>query len=72
MSTALYTANDFVLLSLPEKTKPATSPTLSADKWLQESLIGGRAFVSDFKVPEFKIGNTILRSVVRSPKLWRS
>lgn len=57
MSTALYTANDFILLSLPENTKPANSPSLSADAWLQESLIGGRAFVSEFKVPEFKIGS---------------
>lgn len=57
MSTALYTANDFVLLSLPVKTKPATSPSSSADSWLQENLIGGRAFVSDFEVPEFKIGS---------------
>lgn len=57
MSTALYTANDFILLSLPEKTKPANSPSLSADAWLQERLIGGRAFVSDFKIPEFKIGS---------------
>lgn len=57
MTTALYTANDFILLSLPEKIKPANSPSLSADAWLQEGLIGGRAFVSDFKVPEFKIGS---------------
>ncbi|QLQ80111.1 hypothetical protein HG537_0D01110 [Torulaspora globosa] len=57
MSTALYTANDFILLSLPEKTKPANSPNTSADAWLQEGLIGGRAFVSEFKIPEFKIGS---------------
>lgn len=57
MSTALYTANDFILLSLPEKAKPATSPSSSADSWLQEHLIGGRAFVSAFDVPEFKIGS---------------
>lgn len=57
MATALYAANEFILLSLPENTKPSTSSSKDVDSWLQEDLIGGRVFVSDFKIPEFKIGS---------------
>lgn len=57
MSTALHTANDFVLLSLPQNATPATSPNSSVDSWLQNELIGGKAFVSDFQLPELKIGS---------------
>lgn len=71
MSTALYTANEFILLSLPENTKPAASPGLGADAWLQKELIGGRAFVSDFKVPEFKIGS-LDSLIVESEELAKS
>lgn len=57
MATALYAANEFILLSLPENTKPSTSSNSNVDTWLQQDLIGGRTFVSDFKIPEFKIGS---------------
>ncbi|GAV49396.1 hypothetical protein ZYGR_0P00390 [Zygosaccharomyces rouxii] len=57
MSTTLYNANDFILLSLPRNAAPANSSNSSADSWLQNELIGGRAFVSDFQIPEFKIGS---------------
>ncbi|EJS42981.1 vma5p [Saccharomyces arboricola H-6] len=57
MATALYTANDFILISLPQNAQPVTAPGSRTDSWFNESLIGGRAFVSDFKIPEFKIGS---------------
>ncbi|GAV54305.1 hypothetical protein ZYGR_0AL00370 [Zygosaccharomyces rouxii] len=57
MSTALYTANDFILLSLPRNAAPANSSDSNADSWLQNELIGGKAFVSNFQMPEFKIGS---------------
>lgn len=57
MSTTLYTANDFILLSLPRNATPANSSNSSADSWLENELIGGKAFVSDFQLPEFKIGS---------------
>ena len=57
MATALYTANDFILISLPQNAQPVTAPGSKTDSWFNETLIGGRAFVSDFKIPEFKIGS---------------
>lgn len=57
MATALHTANEFLLLSLPMNAKPASAPGKSANAWLQENLVGGRTFVSEFKIPEFKIGS---------------
>ncbi|CAI4044738.1 hypothetical protein SKDZ_11G1300 [Saccharomyces kudriavzevii ZP591] len=57
MATALYTANDFILISLPQNAQPVTALGSKTDAWFNESLIGGRAFVSDFKIPEFKIGS---------------
>ncbi|CAI4045167.1 hypothetical protein N7582_003454 [Saccharomyces uvarum] len=57
MATALYTANDFILISLPQNAQPVTAPGSKTDLWFHENLIGGRAFVSDFNIPEFKIGS---------------
>lgn len=57
MSTTLYTANEFILLSLPQNAAPAVSPSSNTDSWLQTELIGGKAFVSTFQIPEFKIGS---------------
>ncbi|AQZ16456.1 VMA5 (YKL080W) [Zygosaccharomyces parabailii] len=57
MSTTLYTANEFILLSLPKNAAPAVSPSSNADSWLQKEMLGGKAFVSDFRIPEFKIGS---------------
>lgn len=57
MSTTLYTANDFILLSLPGNATPANSSNSSTDSWLENELIGGKAFISDFQIPEFKIGS---------------
>lgn len=57
MATALHTANEFVLLSLPMNAQPASAPGKSATSWLHESLVGGRTFVSEFHIPEFKIGS---------------
>lgn len=57
MSTTLYTANEFILLSLPKNAAPAVSPSSNADSWLQNEMLGGKAFVSDFRIPEFKIGS---------------
>lgn len=56
MATALYTANDFFLVSLPGNAKPASGQA-DVDTWLKNNLLGGRTFVSDFKIPEFKIGS---------------
>ena len=57
MATALYTANDFILISLPQNAQPVTAPGSKTDSLFNETLIVGRAFVSDFKIPEFKIGS---------------
>lgn len=57
MSTTLYTANEFILLSLPKNAAPAVSPSSNADSWLQNEMLGGKSFVSDFRIPEFKIGS---------------
>lgn len=56
MATALYTANDFFLVSLPGNAKPSNGDA-TVDEYLKNSLIGGRTFVSEFKIPEFKIGS---------------
>lgn len=57
MATTLYSANEFVLLSVPASTKPANGSGLDTDTWLQQKLLDGKAFVSHFEVPEFKIGS---------------
>ncbi|CAB4256083.1 similar to Saccharomyces cerevisiae YKL080W VMA5 Subunit C of the eight-subunit V1 peripheral membrane domain of vacuolar H+-ATPase (V- ATPase) [Maudiozyma barnettii] len=57
MATTLYTANEFVLFSVPSSAKPISASGLNTDTWLQQQLLGGRAFVSKFEVPEFKIGS---------------
>lgn len=65
MTTTLYTAKDFILLSLPLNSKPAhlanddrlISGQLDTDTWLKESLIQGKAYVTNFEIPEFKIGS---------------
>ncbi|CCF57392.1 hypothetical protein KAFR_0C04010 [Kazachstania africana CBS 2517] len=57
-NTTLYTASDFILLSLPANINPTKSSTSNdTDSWLQNSLIDGKAFISNFNVPEFKIGS---------------
>lgn len=55
--TTLYTANEFVLFSVPSSAKPINSSGLDTDSWLQQQLLGGKTFVSKFEVPEFKIGS---------------
>ncbi|CEP62166.1 H(+)-transporting V1 sector ATPase subunit C LALA0_S04e09340g [Lachancea lanzarotensis] len=57
MATTLHTANQFLLLSLPLSAQPSSAPGADVEKWLQEELCGGRPFVSEFKIPEFKIGS---------------
>lgn len=57
MTTALYTAKDFLLLSLPENAKPSQNPETTVSEWLETGLITGRTFIADFPVPEFKIGS---------------
>ncbi|SMN22338.1 similar to Saccharomyces cerevisiae YKL080W VMA5 Subunit C of the eight-subunit V1 peripheral membrane domain of vacuolar H+-ATPase (V-ATPase) [Maudiozyma saulgeensis] len=57
MATTLYTANEFVLFSVPSSAKPISASGLDTDAWLQQQLLGGKAFVSKFEVPEFKIGS---------------
>ncbi|KAG0656020.1 Vacuolar ATP synthase subunit C [Monosporozyma unispora] len=65
MSTTLYTARDFILLSLPLNSKPAhlangerlISAQLDTDTWLKENLIQGKAYVTNFEIPEFKVGS---------------
>ena len=57
MTTALYTAKDFILLSLPENAKPSQNPELNVSEWLETGLISGRTFVSTFSIPDFKIGS---------------
>ena len=55
--TTLYTANEFVLFSVPSSAKPINNSGLDTDTWLQQQLLGGKTFVSNFEVPEFKIGS---------------
>ncbi|CCH57882.1 hypothetical protein TBLA_0A00810 [Henningerozyma blattae CBS 6284] len=57
MATTLNTANEFILLSLPLNAKPTTSVKDDTDSWLQNTLNGGKTFVSNFEIPEFKIGS---------------
>ncbi|SCU99422.1 LADA_0H19658g1_1 [Lachancea dasiensis] len=57
MATALHTAKQFLLLSLPVSAQPASAPGKDVGSWLQEDFCGGRPFVSAFKIPEFKIGS---------------
>lgn len=57
MSTALYTAKEFILLSLPLNAKPANAASAETDQWLQQTLIEGRGYTSNFEIPEFKIGS---------------
>lgn len=57
MATALYTAREFILLSLPGNAQPSHNSDLDVNTWLQNNLIGGKTFVSDFRIPEFKIGS---------------
>lgn len=64
-TTTLYTARDFLLLSLPINSKPShlnnndrlISSQLDTDTWLNENLIEGKAYVCNFDIPEFKIGS---------------
>ena len=56
MST-LYTANEFVLFSVPASAKPVDASGMDTDQWLNQKLLGGKAFISKFEVPEFKIGS---------------
>lgn len=37
--------------------KPATSPDLETDTWLHQRLINGKGLVSNFQLPEFKVGS---------------
>lgn len=57
MATALYTANAFILLSLPNNAKPFNSNVGDINIWLRNNLIDGKAFISNLDVPEFKIGS---------------
>lgn len=57
MTTALYTAKDFILVSLPENAKPSQNPETDVSTWLETGLISGRSYVSDFPIPDFKIGS---------------
>ncbi|CDO96529.1 unnamed protein product [Kluyveromyces dobzhanskii CBS 2104] len=57
MTTALYTAKDFILLSLPENAKPSQNPETDVATWLENGLISGRSYVSEFPIPDFKIGS---------------
>ncbi|SCW00827.1 LAFE_0C12882g1_1 [Lachancea fermentati] len=57
MATALYTAKEFILLSLPVNAQPSSAPSMDATAWLQQSLLGGKTFQAEFKIPEFKIGS---------------
>ncbi|AMD20900.1 HDR158Cp [Eremothecium sinecaudum] len=57
MSTALYTTREFVLLSLPGNAKLCKASDADVNDWLVKDLVGGRTFVSDFSIPEFKIGS---------------
>ncbi|KAH3900141.1 probable V-type proton ATPase subunit C [Saccharomycodes ludwigii] len=55
-NTALYTSNDFILISLPQSAQPSTS-NIKADDWLNRELLEGKVYVSDFDIPEFQIGS---------------
>lgn len=65
MVKTLYTVKDFILLSLPLNCKPAhlangerlISAQLDTDTWLKENLLQGRAYVTNFEIPEFKVGS---------------
>ncbi|AET38900.1 H(+)-transporting V1 sector ATPase subunit C Ecym_3414 [Eremothecium cymbalariae DBVPG len=57
MSTVLYTSKKFILLSLPQNAKPAKSNESDLNTWLVRDMVGGRAFVSEFPIPEFKLGS---------------
>lgn len=60
MANTLYAARDFVLISVPQNAQPGGSKVEtsgSTDAWLEGQLLGGRAFVSPFNIPELKIGS---------------
>lgn len=57
MATTLYTANDFILLSLPENVKPSGNSSLDTNSWLKQHLLNGKTYTTNFNVPEFKIGS---------------
>ncbi|SCU99971.1 LAMI_0G02036g1_1 [Lachancea mirantina] len=57
MATTLHTAREFLLLSLPLNARPAVAQSKDTETWLQNGLIEGKAFVSKFEIPEFKIGS---------------
>ncbi|CCD23710.1 H(+)-transporting V1 sector ATPase subunit C NDAI_0C00490 [Naumovozyma dairenensis CBS 421] len=57
MASTLYSTSEFILLSLPLNVKPVTTPDLDTDSWLQQNLLNGKALVSNFNVPEFKVGS---------------
>ncbi|EDO15892.1 hypothetical protein Kpol_1019p12 [Vanderwaltozyma polyspora DSM 70294] len=55
--TSLYSSDEFILLSLPLNAKPSTDSSIETDLWLKDSLVDGKCYVSDFNIPEFKIGS---------------
>ncbi|KAL6937357.1 Vacuolar ATP synthase subunit C [Hanseniaspora osmophila] len=54
---SLYTANDYIILSLPKSAQPASDPTIDVDFYLKNLLLDGKTYVSNFTIPEFKIGS---------------
>lgn len=57
MTTNPYSKSEFLLLSLPGNVGTSHTYDSNVDSWLVKNLIGGRAFVSEFSIPEFKIGS---------------
>ncbi|AAS52066.1 ADR146Cp [Eremothecium gossypii ATCC 10895] len=63
-------AKQLLLLSLPADARPAQHSDMDAQTWLLRELLGGRATVSEFAVPEFKIGS-LDALVLQSEELGR-
>ena len=53
----MYTAKDFIIVSLPENARPSQNPETDVSTWLETGLINGRSYVAEFPIPDFKIGS---------------
>lgn len=61
---------NYLLLSLPSKAAPESSPTDDSSEWLEKSLLSGKTIINNFTIPNFKIG-TLDQLVLQSEELQK-
>lgn len=61
---------NYLLLSLPSKAAPESSPSSDVSEWLERSLLNGKTSLTKFSIPSFKIG-TLDQLVLQSEELQK-